>query len=193
MRLILGSSSKYRQQILRNLGFDFEVRCPDIDEKAIRRSDPEELTLAIAQAKAAALLSGAQPGDIVMTSDQVVVQTGRILEKPKDKDDARRLLEAVAVAPVETVGAIVVTDVATGRQVSGSDHVSIVMEPLPSESVERLLVEGDTYHCAGGFRVEHPLIVPHIISMDGEVESVMGLSPRLVLKLLQEIGYLSEE
>jgi septum formation protein len=189
MHLILGSGSRYRQQILRDMGFEFEVRSPDLDEKAIRRDNPEDLTLAIAQAKAAALLPGARPGDILLTVDEVVIQAGRIMEKPRNEAEARHFLETAADAPIETVLSVVATDVSSGRRVEGHDRVRIVLRPLPPETINQLLAEPDTYICAGGFRFEHPLIGPLVVSMDGEIESVMGLSPKLVRRLLGELGY----
>jgi septum formation protein len=56
MKIILGSSSPWRKEVLKSMGFDFKVLSPDIDEKAIRDVDPTQLTLQIARAKTEALL-----------------------------------------------------------------------------------------------------------------------------------------
>ena len=56
MKIILGSSSRWRKQILEQAGYTFKVMSPDIDEKAIRHADSEQLALAIANAKADKLL-----------------------------------------------------------------------------------------------------------------------------------------
>jgi septum formation protein len=55
-QIVLGSSSKWRKEVLQKLGYDFICMSPDIDEKAIRHPDPKEMTLMIAKAKAQALL-----------------------------------------------------------------------------------------------------------------------------------------
>jgi septum formation protein len=189
MRLILGSGSKWRQQVLRSMGLDFEVLAPDIDEKAVRHDDPEALTLALARAKAAALRSLVTGDAILLTSDQVVVQSGEILEKPLDEAEARLRLEMAASAPIETVCAIVATDLTTGREAWGIDRVRVLMRPLPPEVIETLIKEGRVYDTAGGFQIEHPLVAPHVASLKGELESVMGLSPNLTRRLLRELGF----
>lgn len=51
LRIILGSASRTRQAILKEMGYSFEVHTADIDEKAIRKSSPEELVMALAHAK----------------------------------------------------------------------------------------------------------------------------------------------
>ncbi len=56
MEIVLGSSSKWRKEVLRSMGYTFTTMSPDIDEKAIRDADPHILTLKIARAKAEALL-----------------------------------------------------------------------------------------------------------------------------------------
>jgi septum formation protein len=139
MRLILGSGSKWRQQVLRSLGLDFEILAPGIDEKAIRNDDPEALTLALARAKAAALKPLVTGDAIILTSDQVVVQSGEILEKPLNEVEARLRLETAASAPIETVSAIIATDAATGREAWGIDRVGVVMRPLPPEVIDALI------------------------------------------------------
>lgn len=60
MRVILGSSSPWRKEVLKILGYEFDCMSPDIDEKSIRDSDPHKLTLKIAHAKADALLPQVQ-------------------------------------------------------------------------------------------------------------------------------------
>lgn len=189
MRLILGSSSKWRQQVLREMGLTFESLSPDIDEKAIRDDDPKTLTLALARAKAAALRPRVTGDAIILTSDQVVVQGGEILEKPLDEVEARLRLTAAASAPIETVCAIVATDAVTGREVCGHDCVRVVMRPLPPSVIDALIKEGRVYESAGGYQIEHPLVSPHVASIEGELESVMGLSPKLTRRLLSDLGF----
>ena len=97
----------------------------DIDEKAIRYEDPKELVMALAHAKADAILADAakkaameaqeQYGDVyLVTCDQVVVHKDKILEKPEGADEARAMIRGYAEAPAMTVGSTVVTDVRRG-------------------------------------------------------------------------------
>ena len=92
--IILGSSSKYRAEVLRQHHIPFTVRVASIDEKSVGGSyrtqpDPDALTLTVAQAKMDALLAtlptDTQPS-LVMTCDQVVSFKGQIREKPETKE-----------------------------------------------------------------------------------------------------------
>ena len=190
--LILGSSSATRRAILEEMGFTFEVVKPGIDEKAIRYSDPAELVIALGKAKAAALLAGPRAEDFrnkkafLLTADQVVVCGSTILEKPESADEARQFIARYAVVPPRTVGSCVITDPLSGEQFCAVDEASVFFEPIPAETVTALIEEGEIFYCAGGLMVEHPLVQPHIVRMDGAMDSIMGLCKATVLRLLAE-------
>jgi predicted house-cleaning NTP pyrophosphatase (Maf/HAM1 superfamily) len=125
----LGSGSSTRQALMRQLveehGILFGGKVSaDIDEKAIRRSDPRELVLALAHAKADAILSGdgGLTHGYLITCDQVVVHQGSILEKPESEEEARKMIAGYSRAPASTVGSTVVTRVETGDRV---EHVDV--------------------------------------------------------------------
>eukprot|EP00291_Cryptomonas_curvata_P012314 CAMPEP_0172192850 /NCGR_PEP_ID=MMETSP1050-20130122/24592_1 /TAXON_ID=233186 /ORGANISM="Cryptomonas curvata, Strain CCAP979/52" /LENGTH=147 /DNA_ID=CAMNT_0012868269 /DNA_START=139 /DNA_END=578 /DNA_ORIENTATION=- len=121
-RVVLGSQSATRRTILSEMKTQFECISPNIDEKAIRMEKPEDLVLALARAKAEALkvdkrLAGhLASGDttLLLTCDQVVVHDNKILEKPESKDQAREFIRGYGRSPCSTVGATVVTNLATG-------------------------------------------------------------------------------
>lgn len=188
MKIILGSSSKSRQKILKEMGYDFEIMSPDIDEKAIRHEDPTELVLAIARAKAEALKSKVTEPTVLITSDQVTVWNGEIREKPETEDEARRFLTSYAEYPAETVTAVVVTDTKTGKQLEGVDIAKMYFKPIPEDIVEKLIEEGDVMWCSGGFIGEHELLQPYIEKLEGDIDSIMGLPKKLTKALLDEIS-----
>jgi len=89
---------------------------PDIDEKAIRHADPAQLVLALAEAKADALMPRLQNEEacLVITSDQVIVYEGTIREKPKDEAEAREFLRSYAYHPAQAIVGVTVTNTKTG-------------------------------------------------------------------------------
>ena len=98
-------------------GFEFEVMDPSIDEKAIRFEDPQKLTLALANAKADALLSRISEPVILITSDQVISWNGKILEKPENNEEAREFLRGYSPSQSpKTVTAVVVVNTETGKK-----------------------------------------------------------------------------
>ncbi|MBI2409924.1 Maf family protein [Candidatus Kaiserbacteria bacterium] len=93
MKIILGSSSKYRKRVLEENGYKFGIMIPDIDEKKIRTEDPYELPLMIAEAKAAALIPKIPDPALLITSDQIVVCDRQVYEKPQTEEEARSFLQ----------------------------------------------------------------------------------------------------
>ncbi|EKX52699.1 hypothetical protein GUITHDRAFT_92283 [Guillardia theta CCMP2712] len=173
----------------------------NIDEKAIRSEDPEKLVLALANAKADALLqrhckdgkwTGSEQVDeskvtLLLTSDQVVVHEGRILEKPEDQEEARSFISGYGRSPPSTVGAIAVTNVATGKRVTSLDKATIVFNSIPSDVIEEIVKDDMTLHCAGGLMVEDPRIQPYLVRIEGGMDSVMGLGKRTTRSLLESV------
>lgn len=187
IRIVLGSGSSYRQQLLREMGYEFEVVNPRIDEKSIRLDEPAELALALAHAKADAVIAELESPALVITADQVVAHDGQIREKPGSVDEARQFMRTAGESASETVSAIVVTDSVTGRRVAGIDVVRIYLRPLPDEIIEDRIADGEIFYCAGALRIEDPVIEPYIECIDGDLDSVMGLPKLLTARLIAEL------
>jgi len=187
MKIILGSSSPWRKNILTEMGYEFGTMSPDIDEKAVRRDDPSELTLALAEAKSLALRPRLQEPCVLITSDQVVVSGGRILEKPSDEAEARAHIRRSGESPTSTVTAVHVINTADGRQASGVDIVEIDIAPIPDDVARAVIAKGEVYGCAGGLNISEPLIQPYLRAMRGDLDSVIGLPKKLTQKLIDEV------
>ncbi|KAK9823513.1 hypothetical protein WJX72_003339 [[Myrmecia] bisecta] len=196
-RIILGSASSSRRGIMDELAqqysFMYEVATADIDEQAIgcRQGDWEELVLLLAKAKASAIIAkltaaaGCQPPQgFLITCDQVVVCNKTVLEKPTSAEQARAFIRGYSTAPASTVGSVVVTNLSTGQQCEGVDTATITFHTIPDDVTEQLIKEGNVFYCAGGLMVEHPLVSPLIKDRQGSLDSIMGLSKRLVIQLL---------
>ena len=186
MQIILGSKSISRQQILKEMGYQFSVLDPNIDEKKIRFSDPLKLTLALALAKAKALLPKIKNPALLITADQVVRCDGKIIEKPESASEAKEFLQAYAKHPAETITAIVVTNTKNKHHAYGIDIAKIWFKPIPKNIMEQIIILDDIYARAGGFSIENPLIMPYIAKIEGSRDSIMGLPKRLTEELVQK-------
>ncbi|XP_027333888.1 maf-like protein DDB_G0281937 isoform X2 [Abrus precatorius] len=132
-KIILGSSSIARRKILSEMGYEFTTMTADIDEKSIRKETPEELVMALAEAKAEAILQRLPLDDylkdakptLLITSDQVVVYEGVIREKPSSKEEARQFLKDYSGRHAATVGSVLVTNLKTGFRKGEWDRVEI--------------------------------------------------------------------
>lgn len=190
--IVLGTSSKYRHALFRQHfpSLPFTALSAAIDERAISagytdRSTvaPGILTLALAHAKASALLPKLGPNTLLLTSDQVVSFDGRIREKPSSAEECRMYLRSYATQPVVTITAVVVTS-STGRRYEGVDIAKQFIRPISEEVIDKLIEKGDVLHCAGGITVEDELLAPFLAEREGTLDSIMGLPVDLVRQLL---------
>lgn len=195
--LVLGSQSPTRRELLRKWKEAHpEVQCrhmaADLDERNVRCEDEEKLAMAIATAKKEALLprlrmeGGPKQRTWLVTCDQVVVQDGCAVHKPKDAEEARRRL--AQGGQVETRSAVVCCDVESGWTTQALDVAHVDVGPLPQHVVEQLLEEGEVYGCAGGIMVEHPLVQPHVTFIQGSMDSVLGLPLDVMEELLVQVA-----
>jgi len=190
-KLTLASKSYTRQLILKEMGFELHIIPAEIDEKAIgdRLSDrPEELVLEIGRAKARAVLDAARregKSEYLLAGDQVVVHKSKILEKPANKIEAEDFIRSYSNNVCKTVGSVILVDISSGKMVEGVDCAEVHFKDIPDQIVHALVNDEMCLNCAGGLMVEHPLIQQYIDRVDGTIDSVMGLSKELVLRLLR--------
>lgn len=187
MKIILGSQSTGRRQMMEEMGLEFEVTVSGIDEKAIRFEDPSELVTALAKAKAAALLDRISGPAILITSDQVAVCEGEIREKPASEEEARRFLESYARFPVRTMTAVAVTDTENGRQFVGIDIAAVRFSTFTSDEIEAIIASGEAFGLAGAFTIQGEKWEKHILEIEGTRDSIIGLPKELTRRLLDEI------
>lgn len=193
--VILGSSSRWRAEVLDARSVSYSTMSPDIDERVIRHPDARAMTTQIAIAKAAALLPRITMPSLLITCDQVVVWGGQVREKPADKDEAVRFLSDYSENLVQTVTAVVVTDTATSRTRHAVDVATVYFHEIPDEAVIAAVERGDVMHSCGAFTLEDPSIAPYVEAVQGEGSeeeirtSVAGLPIRPLMRLLLAYGW----
>ncbi|XP_056850573.1 uncharacterized protein LOC108827662 isoform X1 [Raphanus sativus] len=190
-QVVLGSSSIARRSILTDMGYQFTLMSADIDEKSIRKQNPEELVLALAEAKAEAIMQRIPDDDdiketLLVTCDQVVVYENAVREKPSSVEEAREYIRGYSKGHTATVSSVVVTNTKTGFRKGGVDRVEIYFNEISEEIISKLIEEGTVLKVAGALLIEHPLISPCVKEMVGTIDSVMGLPKKLTEKLLKE-------
>lgn len=189
MKIILGSSSQPRQQVLKDLGYEFEIVKPDLDEKSIRRDKPQDLVLALANAKADNVISKITGAAIIVTADSVVVVNGKIVEKPASKDEAYKFLTDVSSGVPQTlVSALAVTNTATGERKTGIGEGTVIFNEIPEDVIKDFVEGGESFNHAGAFAIQNPIFFDRIKEVTGEFETIAGLSKTLVQKFIKELS-----
>lgn len=190
MRLILGSSSKYRKNILEKAGYVFDVLIPDVDEKLIQNDNPYERPLILARAKADALMKCVKEPALIITLDIVAFGEGIIYEKPEGEKEAREFLKKYSegLTP-ETICAVVVVNTKTGKRYEGIDVAKVFFKPFTDSFIEDFIKNGEPLTLAGGFGIQHPIMKPFIERIEGTEESIAGMPLHLLEKLLTEADW----
>ncbi|KAL9378529.1 hypothetical protein Peur_029864 [Populus x canadensis] len=194
-KIILGSSSLARRQILNEMGYEFTVVTADIDEKSIRKDKPEELVMALAEAKANAIIERLRieghveedaQATLLITADTVVVSNGMVREKPNSKEEAREFIKGYSGGHAAVIGSVVVSNLTTGIRKGAWEKAEVYFHEIPDEIIDSVIEEGSTLHVAGGLTLEHPLTSPFVEAVVGSTDTVWGLSKALTEKLIKD-------
>lgn len=151
--LILGSTSRYRKELLSRLGLPFEVAAPEVDETPQPNEAPKDLALRLALAKARAVASK-YPDAVVIGSDQVADLEGQALGKPGNHTNAVKQLQRMRGKTVIFQTALSVICVATGFEQTDLAAVKVTFRDLTDAEIESYLKAEEPYDCAGSAKSE---------------------------------------
>lgn len=185
MKLVLGSGSPRRRELLAQLGLvPSDVRPPDIDEDPRDGELPRPYCVRIAREKAQAIPCA--DDEIVLCADTTVALGRRILGKPADEKEAAAFLTKLSGRRHRVVTAVAVK---RGDRIWERDVVTQVkMKPLSNEELNAYLQSGDWHGKAGGYGIQGAAgaFIPWI---NGSFSAVVGLPLAETAGLLQAAGY----
>ncbi|MBX9937284.1 MAG: Maf family nucleotide pyrophosphatase [Burkholderiaceae bacterium] len=151
--LVLGSTSRYRRELLQRLRLPFEVAAPDVDETPQSGEAPPALALRLALAKAHAVATQ-YPEAVVIGSDQVADLAGHPLGKPGNHERAVAQLGMMSGHTVIFQTAVAVVCHATGFEQAELAAVEVRFRALAEDEIERYLRAEQPYDCAGSAKSE---------------------------------------
>lgn len=151
--LVLGSTSRYRRELLERLRQPFEVLAPEVDETPLPGEAPAALAQRLALAKARAV-AAQRPDAIVIGSDQVADLAGEPLGKPGNHERAVAQLRRMSGQTVLFQTALAVVCLETGFEASELAVVRVVFRQLDDATIERYLRAEQPYDCAGSAKSE---------------------------------------
>jgi len=150
MKIILASASPRRLEMMQWLGLPFKSISPELDESRIRDNDPVGLTIKLAEAKAQAVANNLKNA-LVIGSDAVVSFKDKIIEKPKDITDQRRMLYLQREKPAVVVTSVCVINTKTGKKVTRTKKTKYKMAYVSNEKIEDYIKTGVGLSRAGGY------------------------------------------
>lgn len=169
----LASSSPRRQQLLRQIGADFEIIVPDIDESVLEGETPAAHVERLALAKARAVRP--TRSGVVLGSDTVVVLDDEILGKPRDEEHARRMLRALSGRTHVVFTGYALIDRAGGRESVSHETTLVTFRALADDEIAHYVNSGSPLDKAGAYGIQDDLGAVFIERIDGDYYTVVGL------------------
>ncbi|MBB5357868.1 septum formation protein [Rhodanobacter sp. ANJX3] len=185
--IVLGSTSRYRAELLRRLIVDFEQRAPGTDEAALAGETASTRALRLAVAKAQAAAEGLQDA-LVIGSDQVAELDGLTLDKPGSVENACRQLAMSSGRIVQFHTALCVLDTRDGSRHTHVDLTRVHFRRLDRAEIERYVEREKPLDCAGSFKCEGLGISLFERIDNRDPSALIGLPLIALARLLRECG-----
>jgi septum formation protein len=185
--ILLASNSPRRKQLLALGNWKFTVAVSDVDETQQANETPRDYVLRLAQAKALAVVEKAHPENIIIGSDTAVVDGNSILGKPKDGEDAARMLKQLRGHTHQVYTGVAFHRVSDGKMLTELCITDVPMRAYGDDEISAYIQTDDPLDKAGAYAIQHPGFQP-VESMHGCYASVMGLPLCHVVRALQTLG-----
>ena len=185
-KIFLASKSPRRRELLSGMGVEFEVMSTDVEETYDPAWSPEEIVMHLSRLKLSPIdMSQYDPDTIFITCDTIVVVNGQIIGKPKDKEDATRMLKMLS-GNTHTVysGVTVATP---QRQLTDYRATEVVFEPLTDDMIQYYIDTYQPFDKAGSYGVQEWIGRVGIREVHGSFYNVMGLPTRLLWQMLEAV------
>ena len=191
MKLILASSSPRRAQILRDAGFDFSIQPANVDESLAPGEAVEAYVARIAQAKAHAVagraLADGTPA-IVIAADTVVLAGRQILPKPKDADDARRMLRLLNATTHEVLTGLFVIRAYDGISFAHLERTRVEFTRISDLDIDAYIQTKEPFDKAGAYGIQG-IGGRFVRKVDGCYFNVMGLPLSRLWEILRQMRW----
>jgi septum formation protein len=183
MDLILASTSPRRIELMDAMGLDFLTMDPHINEGDISGPDPEVTCMARAEAKALSV-AARRPDATVIAADTVVVLDGKILDKARSDEEVRSMLQSLSGKEHQVITAIALCMAGFKDANVITDKAQVTFRELEEEEVEWYVGTGEGVGKAGGYAAQGNGGML-IAQLDGDRETVIGLSTSIIRRMLE--------
>lgn len=172
-KIVLASGSPRRQQFLKELDANFEVRLKEVDEIYPDILQGAEITDYLAQLKAAALEETLTDDEILITSDTIVWHENKALGKPTDYEDAFEMLRSLSGKTHEVITSVCIKN--AGISETFNDTTRVTFNALTDEEIKYYLDNYRPYDKAGSYGIQEWIGLVAIARIEGSYATVVGL------------------
>jgi nucleoside triphosphate pyrophosphatase len=181
MSLILASASPRRAELLRNAGIRFTVEPAHVPEQPLPDEQPLQYAQRLAGDKAHAVFAN-HPDNVVLGADTVVVVNEHLLEKPRDEDDAARMLRLLSARTHKVITGVCL--VACGYEQTEGEITEVRFSPLSEQEIAAYVATGEPMDKAGAYAIQG-MASRWVERIDGCYFNVVGLPVPRVYRMLR--------
>lgn len=188
-QIILASGSPRRKELLELIGVEFKIITSN-KEEIITSTNPEEVVKELSKMKAEDVAEGVSGPAIILGADTVVAHNGRILGKPKDKEDAIRMITSFAGDDHHVyTGVCIIRKEADGsvKTISFAEGTRVTVYPMMAQEIERYVESGEPMDKAGAYAIQG-LFAPYIKEIAGDYYNIVGFPIAGIYQRLKEEG-----
>lgn len=173
-KILLASNSPRREELLRGIDIDFEIKVlPDIDESFPSDLPTEEVAEFVALKKASSYINNLNEDELMITADTVVVLEGKIYGKPTNKKEAKDMLHSLSGKTHRVISGVCLTS--TTKQTSFSVASDVEFSTLSNEEIEYYIERYSPFDKAGSYGVQEWIGYIGVKHINGSYFNIMGL------------------
>lgn len=190
MQIVLATTSPYRREAFKYLELDFITQASNVDESKVRRDNPEELVLTLAKLKADRV-AGEYSDAIVIGLDSVGYFKGKILEKPKSKEENAKRLKMLSGKTHEFITGIYMVNIKSGESISRVVRTKVYLRKLSNEDINKYLDEDESWKTlAAGYNALDHYSATFVKRIEGSPHNLLsGIPLEIIPELLRKLGY----
>jgi septum formation protein len=183
-RITLASRSPRRQQLLRELGLEFDVVIREYEEIYPEGLTGEQIARFVAYEKAASYKDDISDNEIIIAADTIVWCNNNVLGKPLDRADAIRILKEISGNTHEVITGVSLRS--KTRELTFSESTKVTFEPMSDEEINYYIKEYKPYDKAGAYGIQEWIGIIACSHIDGSYFNVVGLPVQRLYKELQK-------
>ena len=187
MRIILASASKQRQDIFNMIGLKYDVIISDVPEES-NQTEPDKYVEELSLNKAKSVKKQIKDKAIIISADTIIYSNNKIYEKPKSKEEAYSNLKELSNNKCTAYTGITLIDLYKEKVICSSSKVNVYFNEIKDEEVEWYVNnEEKIFKCCGFVPLGKAAVF--INKIEGDYNTLLGISPSIVYNKLKELGY----
>ena len=187
MRIILASASKQRQDIFNMIGLKYDVITSDVPEES-NKIEPDKYVEELSLNKAKSVKKQIKDKAIIISADTIIYSNNKIYEKPKSKEEAYSNLKELSNNKCTAYTGITLIDLYKEKVICSSSKVNVYFNEIKDEEAEWYVNnEEKIFKCCGFVPLGKAALF--INKIEGDYNTLLGISPSIVYNKLKELGY----